>query len=82
MIFFFFFFSRNGQIYYRCEWFLLRMLSARAEARMSREKSEERDLIKSDCFVIEIVDGTRLGSIFFFCRRSLPPSYLTTIKCA
>ena len=32
------------------------MISACAEPRMSREKSEVRDLIKSDCFLIEIVD--------------------------
>ena len=31
------------------------MLPARAETRMSREKSEVRDLIKSDCLGIEIV---------------------------
>ena len=44
---------------FRCEWFL-HTLSARAETRMSREKGEVRDLIKSDCFLIEIDDGTRL----------------------
>ena len=40
------------------------MLAARAETRMSREnESEARDLIKSDCFVTEIIDCTGLGSI-------------------
>ena len=37
------------------------MLSARAETRKSREKGEVRDLIKRDIFLIEIVDGRRLG---------------------
>ena len=37
------------------------MLSARAETRMSREKIEVRDLIKSDCFLLEIVDWTGPG---------------------
>ena len=49
------FFQKPDNFFYRCEWFL-HMLSARAETRMSREKSEVRDFIKSDCFLIEIVD--------------------------
>ena len=35
---------------------LFKIFDSNAETRMSREKSEERDLIKSDCFLIEIVD--------------------------
>ena len=55
--FFFFFFIKLTNLVYKCDWFL-HMLPARAETRMSREKSEVRDLIKSDCFFIELVAWT------------------------
>ena len=44
------------------------MLPARAEIRMSKEKSAVRDLIKSDCFLIEIV--ARRGLFIFVCGVS------------